>query len=648
MAGLSSALAMQGRMGDSTLVHMNPMEVEMLKTMSPDGSLSINPETGLPEAFKLKDVAAFALPIAASIAAPYLLPAIGITGLSGVAAGAIGAGVGGFGSGLIQGKGLKDSAIQGGISGLLSYGMGSMMAPGTVTGGAEAIQGGTTAADLTGGSGMGGLAGAENISSPLGQSVIGPSSVTQAGAGVGTPTSSFADIGLGPKGAVPYTAATDVYAPGTSETGLGQLFDRASQTSPFGSTAFDGSQLGPTQLPTYTQIGGSVLGSAGQMYMDSMLSPEEMPYDIAGDEAYYASRIPDLEAGRRRGRAAARGLNYPPSGGSAADYYGMATSPGGFGTFYAAEGGSVPKPYGDPYGPGDAYGGVADESVPGMGGTSGPTSTSGSSLGAMGKSIDMGLGPFNPTPTSLGLTVLGMVPGPIGMIANVANIGRGIAGLMGPANVNALGQTQTYGVGNQGIDAFDNTVGSLDNVVSEMNMGNKGFDAADDVEGMMSDAVQGFADAHEGEVGDAGAAAAAAGMGGIDGSEEGAAGGFADGGMIDFYAQGGIASLAYGGNPPTGYANQAFEGTVPGVGTGMSDDVRFSIEGDQPALLSRDEYVLPADVVSQLGDGSSGAGSDMLDNFISQVRQTKYGNTQQPPPVGPQLMTGLMREGGIV
>jgi hypothetical protein len=43
---------------------------------------------------------------------------------------------------------------------------------------------------------MGGLAGAENISSPLGQSVIGPSSVTQAGAGVGTPTSSFADIGL--------------------------------------------------------------------------------------------------------------------------------------------------------------------------------------------------------------------------------------------------------------------------------------------------------------------------------------------------------------------------------------------------------------------------------------------------------------------
>jgi hypothetical protein len=112
---------------------------------------------------------------------------------------------------------------------------------------------------------------------------------------------------------------------------------------------------------------------------------------------------------------------------------------------------------------------------------------------------------------------------------------------------------------------------------------------------------------------------------------------------------GGISSLAYGGEAaPVGFANKAFEGMVPGQGTGMSDDIPFSIEGNQPALLSRDEYVLPADVVSQLGDGSSGAGADMLDNFISQVRQTKYGNTQQPAPVGPQLMTGLMRQGGVV
>ncbi len=112
---------------------------------------------------------------------------------------------------------------------------------------------------------------------------------------------------------------------------------------------------------------------------------------------------------------------------------------------------------------------------------------------------------------------------------------------------------------------------------------------------------------------------------------------------------GGISALAYGGDTaPTGYGNPAFEGMVPGTGTGMSDSVPFSIEGQQPALLSRDEYVLPADVVSQLGDGSSGAGADMLNNFVSQVRHSKYGQTQQPPANGGGLMSALMRHGGIV
>jgi len=591
MAGLSSALAMQGRMGDSTLVHMNPMEVEMLKTMSPDGSLSINPETGLPEAFKLKDLAAFALPIAASVAFPMLAPSIGLGGLSSVATGAIGAGLGGVGAGFIQDKDLGDSLIQGGLSGLMSYGLGSAM-------GAFAPSGGVTAGP--------------------------PTQATMAASGQQLMSTAPDTVG-----AVTTAAASE---PTGFFGGLGETLKQ----TPFTDVPSVGS-------PTY----GSMLGSGASGLLASGLTAEEVPYDIDGMDdmdAYYAGRIPDLRSGRRRGRAAARGLNYPPSGGSAADYYGMATSPGGFGTFYAAEGGLVPNAYGDtygdPYGPGDAYGGVADASntsgTPGSESTSGSAGTSG--LGSFGNSIDMGLGVANPSPMGIAASLAGLALGIPGLGPAVA-IGRGIAGLMGPANVNAIGQSQVSGVGNQSVDAYGNPVGSMENIASEMNMGNKGFDAADDVEGMMSDAVQGFADAHEGEVGDAGAAAAA--------NADAAASAAATADAMGF-AQGGIASLAYGGNPPTGYANQAFEGTVPGVGTGMSDDVPFSIEGNQPALLSRDEYVLPADVVSQLGDGSSGAGSDMLDNFISQVRQTKYGNTQQPPPVGPQLMTGLMREGGIV
>ena len=128
MGGLADALAMQGRRGDSTLVHMNPMEVRMLETMSPDGRLSINPETGLPEAFKLKDLAAAALPIAGSVLFPMAAPALfGASSAlaSPLIAGAIGTGLGGTAAGLVQGKGV-DSLVQGGIAGLMSYGLGSL------------------------------------------------------------------------------------------------------------------------------------------------------------------------------------------------------------------------------------------------------------------------------------------------------------------------------------------------------------------------------------------------------------------------------------------------------------------------------------------------------------------------------------------
>jgi hypothetical protein len=90
------------------------------------------------------------------------------------------------------------------------------------------------------------------------------------------------------------------------------------------------------------------------------------------------------------------------------------------------------------------------------------------------------------------------------------------------------------------------------------------------------------------------------------------------GGLISSYAMGG---------PPSPY----FEGRVTGRGDGMSDSIPFSIEGQQPAILSRDEYVLPADIVSMMGNGSSDAGSEKIDSFINDFRVQKYGRGQQPP-----------------
>ena len=57
MGGIASLVASQGRNGDSTLVHMNPEEVQALKQFAEANGLPLtfNPQTGYPEAFWLTD-----------------------------------------------------------------------------------------------------------------------------------------------------------------------------------------------------------------------------------------------------------------------------------------------------------------------------------------------------------------------------------------------------------------------------------------------------------------------------------------------------------------------------------------------------------------------------------------------------------------
>lgn len=94
--------------------------------------------------------------------------------------------------------------------------------------------------------------------------------------------------------------------------------------------------------------------------------------------------------------------------------------------------------------------------------------------------------------------------------------------------------------------------------------------------------------------------------------------------------QEGLTSLLNKGGRPREY----FEGMVDvnGRGDGMSDDVHFKVTGDpkiKNALLSRDEYVIAADVVSALGNGSSDAGAEKLDKFMKDVREEATGNPKQ-------------------
>lgn len=88
--------------------------------------------------------------------------------------------------------------------------------------------------------------------------------------------------------------------------------------------------------------------------------------------------------------------------------------------------------------------------------------------------------------------------------------------------------------------------------------------------------------------------------------------------------------------------NAQTEGMISGPGGGMDDMVPGMIGADQPVAVSPGEYIVPADVVSGLGDGSSESGARRLDSMLSKVRMDRTGTTRQPQPVPKAYMGGLV------
>jgi len=78
--------------------------------------------------------------------------------------------------------------------------------------------------------------------------------------------------------------------------------------------------------------------------------------------------------------------------------------------------------------------------------------------------------------------------------------------------------------------------------------------------------------------------------------------------------------------------NAQTSGLIKGVGNGgMDDDIMGTIGNKEKIAVSQDEFIVPADVVSMLGDGSSDAGSKELYDMMDRVRQKKTGTTKQAP-----------------
>ena len=121
----------------------------------------------------------------------------------------------------------------------------------------------------------------------------------------------------------------------------------------------------------------------------------------------------------------------------------------------------------------------------------------------------------------------------------------------------------------------------------------------------------------------------------------------------NYFAEGGIAMLAGGG-----YDRQVGEDPYPmrmasggisdlggysdggrmlqGPGDGMSDSIPASISGKRPARLADGEFVIPADVVSHLGNGSTDAGAKQLYSMMDKVRTARTGKKKQARAVTPQ------------
>jgi len=90
--------------------------------------------------------------------------------------------------------------------------------------------------------------------------------------------------------------------------------------------------------------------------------------------------------------------------------------------------------------------------------------------------------------------------------------------------------------------------------------------------------------------------------------------------------------FAQGGNVAAPQSRGYYLG---GATDGMADQIPATINGTQQAALSDGEFVVPADVVSHLGNGNSDAGAKQLYSMMDRVRQARTGRQEQGRKIAP-------------
>jgi len=625
---IAEAVRSQGRNGDSMLVHMTPGEVAALQQMAEanGGSLSINPETGQPEAFFL----AALLPALAGAAMPSIAAATGIAALANPITSSLL--IGGL-TGAITGD--MKQGLMAGLGAYGGFGLGeSLMGAAAGTGAQVAAQGAQAALDpallnATSGFSQAAPAATQGIAQNVaqaGQNVFAatPTPVAPQFAAPlpNTPAvqNALQQLGL-PQGAnlaQPLTQAAPMTTPTVTPV--------AAQVAPTAPPVPAATQMSPTvygpelgaAAPTASRLdlmaqGAKNIynteGGIGQFAKDNMMNiaaaaaPMVMPSDKKEEESkkdttqYY---YPEFDPGQLSQEQIA--AQYADRPGTTAErlYRQVRYGPRASREVTAAKGGQIP---------GYQYGGIPAMMPRGF-----------EDLGRRAEALQAERAAARQQqgiiPTAL--SVAGMNPlaaAVINAAAKDTNMPAVLAGYMGATQAPAPVVNMSTPYSGSGL-----------NVASVPSGGDSGSSISSD---------------------------------GVMASDIGGSEAFSKGGLPAMsYKRGGLKEdsfivpadvLAALGNGSNNAGLAALNNMlakvgapraekIDGPGDGMSDSIPTSIEGRQPARVAKDEAYVPTEAVRRLGGGDVKKGAKKLYNLMARVRKAAHGDDKQQRRVNPDRL----------
>jgi hypothetical protein len=594
----SQGLASLGRNGDSMLVHMNPTEVAGLQSlaMAQGGSLTINPDTGLPEAFSLSGVFSSLLPMFAGA----MFPGAGFA-MQPLLAGALTGGV----LAKVQGKDPLMGGLMGGLGGMggsnLSFGLGNMTAPSALKSvGPEAFA----------------TEGAANMGN------IGMANTFNTGAGTALGQAGTYSQAMNP---VQYTGAESMMANPVVRNAV-QATQQAGGILPNTGSFMDKEF---TALSNAGRGAGDLItGQPGAFdnFKNAFIDPKTGTGALTNFQAATKIGLPvggALLGGLEPSDLYGKPINMDEAKKKQAyDPYATLNLSGDTGLRLYATGGTVQSGgirdlYGTPDNQPTISPGLSGFGLGRLNNLAGEQAmTQAQTLGyAMGGPVSFADGGDSNKEDALGLPSLSpdMALDPNAGSNNSAML-QSAMGAMQPMQ-GMQGSSMAQG------QMPDQSNDSLIAKVTANLRADPNYQPTNPIEAAIAKQIRGTDPMQQGQPSQQG-------LGSLTPNQPS----FPTAATYNPSVAMGPTYFA-GMNAPKGMARGGY---LNGQGDGMSDSIPATIEGKQPARLADGEFVVPADVVSHIGNGSSKAGSKRLYAMLDKVRHARTGTKKQGKQIKPE------------